>query len=44
MYKIDDHEYCFNVCAEYGGEYGDMRATIAAVLLDREARATTLDA
>ena len=27
----------------YSGEYGDMAATIAAVLLDREARATTLE-
>ena len=28
----------------YSGEYGDLGATIAAVLSDREARATTLDA
>ena len=28
----------------YGGEYGDMGATIAAIVLDREARSTVLDA
>ena len=29
---------------EYSGRYGDLGATIAAILLDREARSTTLDA
>ena len=27
----------------YSGQYGDLRATVAAVLLDREARSSTLD-
>ena len=28
----------------YGGRYGDLAATVSAVLLDEEARSTTLDA
>ena len=28
----------------YSGSYGDLRATFAAILLDREARSTTLEA